>query len=145
MRLLDHPGREYHRDVQFKELEKVRISSPAEISTSLEECDLTIRSAKPKPFGILNEDQWVLCDAFYSSSFDYFSKENHVVTWFLNILNWFSPWKPVIFRCTLSNVITQTITLIIPMIFSFSAQLLLCVALVELHYVAVSCSFFYIK
>lgn len=55
--LLDRPRREYYRDVQFKELEEVRIRSLAEISTSQEQCDLTIRSAKPKPLGILNEDQ----------------------------------------------------------------------------------------
>lgn len=126
-----HPGREYHRDVQFKELEEVRMPSPAEILTSQEECDLTIWSAKPKPFGILNKDHWVPCHAFCSSSFDYFSKENCMVTWLFYTELIFSLKAKFIFRCTLSSVIIQTIMLTTPILFSFSAQLLICAKFVE--------------
>lgn len=94
MGLRAHPRREHHREGQFKELEKGWIPFPAEISTSQRECELTIWSAEPKPFGILNEDQWVLGDAVDFSYFDYFSKENCPVTCLLYILHWFSPWKP---------------------------------------------------
>lgn len=45
--------------------------------------------------------------------------------------------KFIFLSCTLSSVITQTIMLIIPMIFSFSAQLLISADLVELSYIAV--------